>query len=344
MIRQLKSGHTVKLMEEEELANYRKVFPGTKPSMVRVEPGDWLLPNRNLHILDSIYDFEYRPSDVVIITYSKCGTTWTQEVVWTMKKNPGLDHPEALNHMFVRSPFIEADILELKGAEDEGNPFIQELLKRRPDGNPKKDVLFQLAEVNPDPRIIKTHLPFSLMPSDLLDKCKVIYVARNPLDACVSYHHHCRLITTLAYAGTMDQFVDSYMTGDLLYGPYLPHVKEAWEKKGHKNLHFLFFEDMKKDPKGEIKKLDAFLGTGLSDDTISKIVEYTSFSAMKERNIMADGEWTRSEISQKDGGFLRKGVIGDWKNKLSPEQAAKLRTWADAELEGTGIQFAYSTE
>ena len=33
-----------------------------------------------------------------------------------------------------------------------------------------------------DPRFIKTHLPLSLLPDDLLEKAKVIYVARNPKD------------------------------------------------------------------------------------------------------------------------------------------------------------------
>ena len=33
-----------------------------------------------------------------------------------------------------------------------------------------------------DQRFIKTHLPLSLLPDDLLEKAKVIYVARNPKD------------------------------------------------------------------------------------------------------------------------------------------------------------------
>ena len=39
-------------------------------------------------------------------------------------------------------------------------------------------------------RVIKTHLPLEFCPPGLVDKCKVIYVARNVRDALVSSYHH----------------------------------------------------------------------------------------------------------------------------------------------------------
>ena len=49
-------------------------------------------------------------------------------------------------------------------------------------------------------------------------------------------------------------------------------MKEALERTGHQNLHFIFFEDMKKDPVSEIRKLDKFLGTGLTNEQIHKVL------------------------------------------------------------------------
>lgn len=41
----------------------------------------------------------------------------------------------------------------------------------------------------PSPRFIKTHLPLSLLPPNLLKTAKVIYIARDPRDVAVSYYY-----------------------------------------------------------------------------------------------------------------------------------------------------------
>lgn len=50
---------------------------------------------------------QFRASDVLVMTYPKCGTTWTQEIVWTMRNNPDLNHPKTCVPINDRSPFIE---------------------------------------------------------------------------------------------------------------------------------------------------------------------------------------------------------------------------------------------
>ncbi|MCL4138083.1 UNVERIFIED_CONTAM: hypothetical protein GTU68_064937 [Idotea baltica] len=74
---------------------------------------------------------------------------------------------------------------------------------------------------------------------------------------------------------------------------------------------------MKADPKGEIMKLQKFLGTNLTDKQIDDVVEYTSFSAMKKRdNVMEDNgssenpdySYVLTEVEDKEGGFFRKGI------------------------------------
>ena len=39
------------------------------------------------------------------------------------------------------------------------------------------------------PRMIKTHLPISMLPPNLLNISKVVVVARNVMDVCVSFFH-----------------------------------------------------------------------------------------------------------------------------------------------------------
>lgn len=41
----------------------------------------------------------------------------------------------------------------------------------------------------PSPRFIKTHLPLSMLPPNLLSTAKVIYIARDPRDVAVSIYY-----------------------------------------------------------------------------------------------------------------------------------------------------------
>ena len=74
------------------------------------------------------------------------------------------------------------------------------------DGNPvPTDGPPQFNDPNrPPPRFVKSHLPFSLNNPRLLDVCKVVYVARNPKDVCVSFYHHVRLIRMHEFMGDME--------------------------------------------------------------------------------------------------------------------------------------------
>lgn len=53
------------------------------------------------------------------------------------------------------------------------NPLLQGFIKMCPGGNPADGVNLQLTAATPSPRIIKTHLPLSLLHPNLLDTIKV---------------------------------------------------------------------------------------------------------------------------------------------------------------------------
>lgn len=98
-------------------------------------------------------------------------------------------------------------------------------------------------------RYIKTHLPFNLLPQQIQNSektPKIIYVARNPKDVCVSYYHH--KVLTEAYDKTVDEFVDEFVddVSESNYAPYWSHVKQFWERRHQSNILFITFEDMKK--------------------------------------------------------------------------------------------------
>lgn len=64
----------------------------------------------------------------------------------------------------------------------------------------------------PEPRVIKTHLPWKFLPEQIKTgkkKPKIIYVARNPKDVCVSYYKHCTLVPSNDY--TFEEFANAFL-------------------------------------------------------------------------------------------------------------------------------------
>ena len=75
------------------------------------------------------------------------------------------------------------------------------------------------------PRVIKTHLPLEFLPPKLLDTCKVIFVSRNPKDACVSFYHHHILLPDYHFNGDFSNFATLYLKGAVEYGDYWTMLK-----------------------------------------------------------------------------------------------------------------------
>ncbi|RXG50720.1 Sulfotransferase 1C4, partial [Armadillidium vulgare] len=186
-----------------------------------------------------------------------------------------------------------------------------------PNCNPKDGIFLQLLEFVEDPRIIKTHLPFSLLSPSLLETCKVIYVARDPRDVVVSYCHFARLMKMLDFVGSTSDFVE----------------------------HFVNDTYMKANPKEEMLRIQRFLNVDLTESQINGIVHYTSFQEMSKREYKkAKGSGIveiNPKISNKDGGFFRKGETGDYTNKLSEEDIQKINEWTKENTRDMEDEFKY---
>ena len=102
------------------------------------------------------------------------------------------------------------------------------------------------------------------------------------------------------------------------------------------------YEDMKKDLTLAVTQIATFMGYSLTDDVIKNIADATTFDKMKN-NPVASRKLTFDAEFNKDGSssFIRKGIVGDWKNHLSEEQSAKIDALVEEHLAGTGLVFQY---
>lgn len=134
----------------------------------------------------------------------------------------------------------------------------------------------------PGPRFIKSHLPLNLLPIDLWQKNpRIVYVARNPKDAAISYYHHYRGIN--GYKGTFEDFLDGFMNGHVLYGSYFEHVHDFYQvAKLKPNLYFNTYEEMKFNMPDVLKKVSVFLGKHYSDEQLRRLDEHLKFDNMRQ--------------------------------------------------------------
>jgi len=306
-------------------AELAKLFKGHTET-VTVQPKGWVLPGNYREYATELREYDLKDDDVVLMTFPKSGTTWGQEILWTLLNNAALDNPEATSLALPRrSPVLEGDIIlpDMFGSDDpaDTNQF------------PHGLNLQKIGETK-GPRCIKTHLSFDLISPTVLSKAKVVYMLRDPRDVCISYYYHCRLFKYETYTGTFEEFVESFMNDATYYSPYWTHVHEAWSRRNHPRVHILSYDLLKKNTKQEYRKLNDFLQTKIPEGQLDRIIEYCSFAEMKKREHHASlKEWDPllmdMEIAEKDGGgFFKKGESGRHKEVLTKEHQRMFEEWA----------------
>ncbi|XP_003794353.1 sulfotransferase 1C3-like [Otolemur garnettii] len=272
-----------------------------------------LIPSKEMW--DKIYNFQARPDDLIVATYPKSGTTWMQEIL-DMIQNDGDEEKYRQVATFDRHPVIEVAFPH----------------KEKPD--------LEIALEIPSPRILKTHLPSHLIPPSIWKQnCKIIYVARNAKDCLVSYYHFHRMTSLLADPQSWEDFCEKFMSGKVAYGSWYDHVKGWWDAKDKHQILYLFYEDIKKNPKCEIYKVLDFLEKTLSEDIINKIIHHTSFEVMS-KNPMTNQTAVPSNIFDHTiSKFLRKGMPGDWKNYFTVAMNEKFDEHYEKKMAGATLPF-----
>ncbi|KAL7640192.1 UNVERIFIED_CONTAM: hypothetical protein RMT77_009606 [Armadillidium vulgare] len=346
----LPSGHTYEVVREEESENLKK-YQLLSDGAIRIQPGNLICPTTLLKFVDLIYNFEVKQTDIFINTFPKSGTNWIAEIVWNLIYNPDLENPDASKSLDYRYPFFDIDYGFAISTAPKFNPegdLVKKFKKLCPGKDYNEGLHIHTAAALPDPRLLKGHLLLPFWPPNILDKAKVIYLARDPRDVVVSFYHFSKFSKTKKTTATLDEFVDDFMD-NIVISAYWEHVRLGWEKRNNPNFLFLFYEDLKENPNEQIKKIDQFIGTNRSHNQIENVANYTSFNSMKKKskdNPPASFDKIYYDDSKKDkeNNFFRKGKVGSWKEDLPLHLQEKMNNWMKINLSQFTEDFKYKKE
>jgi hypothetical protein len=247
--------------------------------------------------LDSGMAYAPEAGDIFVATYPKCGTTWMQYIVYLLVRGGPLRPGQSLSDVF---------------------PHLEEVGR-------------EAVEALPKPRLIKTHLPRSMTPFDA--RAKYVYVARNPFDCVVSFYHHTRgFVRHYDFAdGSLDEFFECFIAGEVDFGDYFDHLLSWYPLKDADNVYFTTYERMMQDPPAAVAAVGDFLGLAPDAARAAAVAEESSFDRMRQHQ-------SRWSSRRPDGmpPFVRKGVVGDWRNELSADQVKRLLDKFEARTRGSG--------
>jgi aryl sulfotransferase len=272
----------------------------------------------NHHFDSTIWnDLRFRDDDIVISTYAKAGTTWTQQIIAQLlfRGATGLEVAEM-------SPWLDLRV-------------------------PPKDSKLPAVEAQVHRRFLKTHLPVDALVFS--PRAKYLYVARDGRDVVWSlYNHHANanrewygaLNDTPGRVGPpieppresiVEYFRDWLERDGWPWWSFWDSVRSWWKIRDLPNVLFLHFGQLKADMPGEIRRIAAFLEIPIDEARWPAILEHCSFDYMKRNATMSvplGGLFW-------DGGaetFIHKGTNGRWRDVLPAEDSARYEERAVAEL------------
>ncbi|XP_066596153.1 sulfotransferase 1C4-like [Prorops nasuta] len=294
----------------------------------------WVMPSAYSEISEYISNFKTKPDDTYIVTFPRSGTTWTQELIWLVANdlNFELATSKSLTRRF---PYIEQNVVVgRKHISKYINELTNNVLLKEEDAAKNWT---NYIDALPSPRFLKTHLAI-LLSKFVENNCKAIYVARNPKDMLVSYYHFHKAFKPFNCKMNFTQFAEYFMADLTFYCPLVEHLKIGWEHRNKPNVLFLFYEDLKKDLLGCVKRVCKFYGKTYSDVDLERLVEHLEFRNFHNNpmvNLSKPKDDDTSTLAPRS--FIRKGQIGSWKEEFSPDLVTKFDRWLAEKLTGTDI-------
>lgn len=279
---------------------------------------------------------KYRSTDVLILSYPKCGTTWSEQCVLLLQNGcrPDLLDPASKNTYTPRGKSIYGKLWPEAALDQAGSA-------QRIMGKEGASISWEEFDSAPSPRIIKSHASVDLLLGTggsglkgLPDGMKVLIVTRNPLDACVSCFHHA--FNPAKEGWDFDAWAAVWASGNVSNGSWFEWVK-SWSYQARlypDKCMWIQYEDLQLNPMEMTARVADYLQFNVGANKaefIAKVVQYASFDAMKTQ--------AESDMNGQVVGHLRQGKSGDWKNYFSREMFADFIRRYEEAMTGTGCVY-----
>jgi hypothetical protein len=244
------------------------------------------------------------PTDIIIGSHQKCGTTWLQQILHGLRTGGSM----AFADIGEVVPFL--DIAPLAGI-DLNAP--------------------QIAA----PRLFKSHLGWHDMPKG----ARYVVSLREPKDMFTSYYHFWSGSLFQRGAMTPDAFVDGMLAWRGNH--YWRHLASWWEHRDDPNVLLLCYEHLQSDLGTLVRRIARFMGIEADAARIDTVIEQASIDFMsRHRARFADAAvstlmeracgFTDADAADKaTGSTVRRGRTGEHRHTLSAQTCRRLdEIWA----------------
>jgi hypothetical protein len=94
-----------------------------------------------------------------------------------------------------------------------------------------------------------------------------------------------------------------------------------------------------------IELMADFVGHSLSNEKVQEIAKHCSFDEMKANTMVNREVLPISDLfDMSQSKFMRKGIIGDWKNYFTPQQSELFDKIYEEKMQGLGLTLSFDSE
>ncbi|KAM1025661.1 hypothetical protein ACFX13_039474 [Malus domestica] len=298
-----------------------------------------------------------------LATLPKSGTTWLRALMFATLNRSLYDaasphHPLLTTGPHDCFPFLEMD--NMLGNHDHSRPVTSLDHDHHDDRDGGDAMIDNYVPPTSTTQLFATHLPYSLFPKSVTTSSstygvsKFVYVCRNPKDVFISlwkFGSKVKAVNTGLAPFSLEEAFELFCRGVCPYGPYWDHVLGFWKASLEmpEQVLFLKYEDLRKEPSANVKRLAEFLGQPFSKEEESKgvvqqIIKLCSFENLSSLEINKTSRtqqyFVKANIVVENSDFFRKGQVGDWKNFFTDDMTKRMDQIIDERFSGSGLTFA----